>query len=137
MTTLAVRAVGGRELRPWVPLTPAVLLVLTAIAYPLTSGAGRDAVSWTIVVLGACLSVLHASLSRGARVGAGVALLVTTTAVAVEAVGLATGFVVSRAVDYSGAIAGLLIGSIVLAVITFRHVRRVLSELDYSYYAAF
>jgi hypothetical protein len=50
---------------------------------------------------------------------------------------IVAGFVVSRAVDYSGAVAGLLIGSIVLAVITFRHVRRVLSELDYSYYAAF
>ena len=78
------------------PMALAVLLVLTAIAYPLTSGAGRDAVSWTIVVLGACLSVLHAGLSRGARVGAGVALLVTTTAVAVEAVGLATGFPYGR-----------------------------------------
>ena len=52
------------------PMALAVLLVLTAIAYPLTAGAARDAVSWTIVALGAGLSVVHAGLSRGARVGA-------------------------------------------------------------------
>jgi len=78
--------------RDSVPLLLAVLLVLTAIAYPLTSGSGRDAVSWTIVVLGATLSVVHASLSRGLRTGLGVLLLVAVTAVAFEAVGLATGF---------------------------------------------
>ena len=74
------------------PLVLAVLLVLTAIAYPLTSGSGRDAVSWTIVVLGAALSVAHAAISRGLRAGLGVLLLVASTAVAFEAVGLATGF---------------------------------------------
>jgi putative membrane protein len=75
-----------------VPLLLAVLLILTAIAYPLTAGPGRDAVSWTIVLLGAALSVVHAGLSRGRRTGAGVLLLVAGTAVAFEAVGLATGF---------------------------------------------
>ena len=79
------------SVREAVPLLLAVLLVLTAIAYPLTSGSGRDAVSWTIVVLGATLSVAHAALSRGLRAGLGVLLLVAVTAVAFEAVGLATG----------------------------------------------
>ena len=74
------------------PLLLAVLLVLTAIAYPLTSGSGRDAVSWAIVVLGAALSVVHAGLSRGWRAGLGVLVLVAGTAVAFEALGLATGF---------------------------------------------
>ena len=74
-----------------VPLLLAVLMVLTAIAYPLSSGSGRDAVSWTIVVLGATLSVTHAAISRGFRAGLGVLLLVAVTAVAFEAVGLATG----------------------------------------------
>jgi putative membrane protein len=74
-----------------VPLLLAVLMVLTAIAYPLSSGSGRDAVSWTIVVLGATLSVTHAAISRGLRAGLGVLLLVAVTAVAFEAVGLATG----------------------------------------------
>jgi uncharacterized membrane protein len=74
-----------------VPLALAVAMVGTAIAYPLTSGTARDAVSWTIVVLGAALSVVHAGLSRGARTGLGVLGLVAATAVAFEGVGLATG----------------------------------------------
>jgi putative membrane protein len=87
----------------------AVLLVLTAIGYPLTSGSSRDVVSWTIVVLGAGLSVVHAGLSRGTRVGLGVFLLVTATAVAFEAVGLATGFPYGR-YAYSAALGSTLLG---------------------------
>ena len=74
-----------------VPLGLAVALVLTAIVYPLSSGSARDVVSWTIVLLGAALSVVHASLSRGLRTGAGVLALVAVTAVAFESVGLTTG----------------------------------------------
>src|SRR4029453_18971441 len=48
-------------------------------------------VSWAIVLLGAALSVTHAALSRGTRAGLGLLLLVAVTAVAFEAVGLATG----------------------------------------------
>lgn len=73
------------------PLVPAVLLVGTAIAYPLTEGGARDVVSWTIVLLGAAVSVLHAGVSRGGRTAAGVLVLVTVTAIAFEAVGVATG----------------------------------------------
>ena len=94
MTTAVLpRRVRARpSVREAAPLLLAVLLVLTAIAYPLTDGPGRDAVSWTIVVLGAALSVTHAAVSRGLRAGLGVLLLVAGTAVAFEAVGLATGF---------------------------------------------
>jgi putative membrane protein len=67
-------------------------LVLTAIAYPLTAGPGRDVVSWTIVVLGALLSVVHAGAARGLRTAAGLLVLVALTAIAFESVGLATGF---------------------------------------------
>jgi putative membrane protein len=87
----------------------ALLLVLTAIAYPLTSGAGRDAVTWTIVVLGASLSVLHAGLSRGARVAVGLFVLVSLTAVAVEALGLATGFPYGR-YEYGDALGPTVLG---------------------------
>jgi uncharacterized membrane protein len=85
------RQVSRPAALPWVP---AVLLVLTAIAYPLTDagGAVRDAVSWAIVLLGSTVSVVHATVSRGARTGAGVLLVTAATAVVFESVGLATGF---------------------------------------------
>jgi putative membrane protein len=75
-----------------VPLALAGLLVLAAIAYPLTHGGTRDAVTWTIVLLGAAVAVTHAGISRGWRTGVGVLLLVAGTAVLVEAIGLATGY---------------------------------------------
>ncbi len=87
--TERIRAAGPRALLPWV-LTG--VLVLTAIAYPLTDGGARTAVSWAIVLLGSALSVVHAALSRGARTGLGVLGLVAGAAIAFEAVGLATGF---------------------------------------------
>jgi putative membrane protein len=77
--------------RAAVPLALAGGLVIVAIAYPLTSGSARLAVTWAIVLLGAALSVVHATLSRGARTGVGVLVLVVAVAVAFEAVGLATG----------------------------------------------
>ncbi len=84
-----IRSAGPRALLPWA-LT--AVLVLTAITYPLTDGDARNAVSWAIVLLGATLSVTHASLSRGTRTGLGVLGLVAVAAIVFEAVGLATGF---------------------------------------------
>jgi uncharacterized membrane protein len=107
MTTLALRAPA--RLRPLLPLALSVLLVLTAIAYPLTSGGARDAVTWTLVLLGAAVSITHAALSRGARVGAGLLVLVAVTAVGFEAVGLATGVPYGRYV-YSSALGPTLLG---------------------------
>ena len=87
---LAARPGSRPAALPW---APAVLLVLTAIAYPLTDGGTvRDAVTWMIVLLGSTVSVVHATVSRGARTGAGVLLVTAATAVVFEAVGLATGF---------------------------------------------
>ena len=88
---LAARPGSRPAVLPW---APAVLLVLTAIAYPLTDDGGtvRDAVTWMIVLLGSTVSVVHATVSRGARTGAGVLLVTAATAVVFEAVGLATGF---------------------------------------------
>lgn len=97
--TGAVLARGPRArptVREAVPLALTVLLVLTAIAYPLSDGSGRNAVSWTIVVLGSALSVVHAGLSRGTRTGLGLLAVVAVTAVVFEAVGLATGFPYGR-----------------------------------------
>jgi putative membrane protein len=109
MTTLAAPGLPRLAVRRALPLALAVLLVLTAIAYPLTSGGRRDAVSWTIVILGAALSVAHAALSRGARTGLGVLLLVTVTAVAFESLGLASGFPYGR-YEYSDALGPAVLG---------------------------
>ncbi len=73
------------------PLVLALLLVAAAIAYPLTGGDARDAVSWTIVLLGSAVSVTSAAAAHGARTGAAVLALVAVTAVAFESVGVATG----------------------------------------------
>jgi putative membrane protein len=102
-------AVPRERARAGLPLALAALLVATAIAYPLSSGAGRDVVSWAIVLLGATLSVVHAWLSRGRRTGLGVLLLVSATAVVFEAVGLATGFPYGR-YTYSDALGPTLLG---------------------------
>ncbi len=108
MTSVAATRVRLPRLAA-VPLLLAVLLVLTAIAYPLTDGAARDAVSWTIVVLGSLLSVVHAAASRGARTGLSLLALVAVTAIAFEAVGLATGFPYGT-YRYSDALGPTLLG---------------------------
>jgi uncharacterized membrane protein len=100
------RSPAGRRV---LPLVLAAALILTAIAYPLSSGPARDAVSWTIVALGSLLSVVHAGLSRGARTGAGLLVLVALTATAFEAVGLATGFPYGS-YRYSDALGPTLLG---------------------------
>jgi putative membrane protein len=76
----------------WAPVVLAGALVLGAIAYPLTEGSARDAVSWTIVLLGAGVSVLSAAVGRGGRTGLAVLVLVAGVAVLFEALGLSTGF---------------------------------------------
>jgi putative membrane protein len=108
-TAVAVRGAARRDQRSAPPIVLAVLLLLTAIAYPLTSGAGRDTVSWTIVVLGAGVAVAHAGLSRGIAVGLRLLLLVAGAAVAFEAVGLATAFPYGR-YEYSAALGPTLLG---------------------------
>ncbi|MGY1730725.1 carotenoid biosynthesis protein [Geodermatophilus sp. SYSU D01045] len=91
------------------PLALAVLLVVAAVAYPLTDGAARDAVSWTIVLLGSAVSVASAAVAHGARTGAAVLGLVAVTAVAFESVGLATG-VPYGTYSYSDALGPTLLG---------------------------
>jgi uncharacterized membrane protein len=93
----------------WLPLALALLLVGTAIAYPLTDGSARDAVSWAIVLLGSAVSVSHAAISRGLRTGLGLLALVAVVAVLVEALGLATGFPYGE-YTYSDALGPTLLG---------------------------
>ncbi|WP_245784738.1 carotenoid biosynthesis protein [Geodermatophilus amargosae] len=91
------------------PLALAVLLVLAAVAYPLTGGAARDAVSWSIVLLGSAVSVTSAAAAHGARTGAAVLGTVAVTAVAFEAVGLGTGYPYGE-YTYSDALGPTLLG---------------------------
>jgi putative membrane protein len=102
-------AVRRRAPLAWLPLALALLLVGTAIAYPLTDGPARDAVSWSIVLLGSGVSVSHAAISRGARTGLGVLALVSVVAVLVEALGLATGVPYGE-YSYSDALGPTMLG---------------------------
>ena len=52
-------------------------------------------------------------------------------------INIAVGWIVSRSIDYSAAVFGLLAGSIVLAILAHRDLHRVLGDLDYYYYAAY
>jgi putative membrane protein len=105
------RSLGVRRPAPvsWLPLALALLLVGTAIAYPLTAGPARDAVSWSIVLLGSGVSVSHAWAARGARTGLGVLALVAVVAVLVEAFGLATAVPYGE-YSYSDALGPTLLG---------------------------
>jgi uncharacterized membrane protein len=91
---------------PWCLLA---VLVLTQICYPLTGGRVRAALTVLTVVLGYLLSVTHALLTRGRR--AAVVLVATATGggLAVEAVGVATGFPFGT-YDYSGQLGPKLLG---------------------------
>jgi hypothetical protein len=72
-------------------------------------------------------------------------LLLTLSCVgaAVRSVGVAlvvnvvVGFICSRAIGYSAAVAGLAAGAIVMTFVTARETRRMLEQLDYFYYAAY
>jgi putative membrane protein len=109
VTSLAARRVPSLSPRAGAPLVLAGLLVLTAIAYPLTAGAARDTVSWAIVLLGAALSVVHAWAAYGARTALGLLVLVGVTAVAFESIGLATG-VPYGSYSYSATLGPTLLG---------------------------
>ena len=109
MTAAVVTREGAPTVVRALPLLLAGALVLTAIAYPLTSGAARDTVSWTIVVLGSLLSVVHAWLSRGVRTAVGLLVLVAVAAIAFESVGLATGFPYGS-YEYSDVLGPTLLG---------------------------
>jgi putative membrane protein len=109
MSTALVARPGAPPVARALPLVLAAALVLTAIAYPLTTGSARDTVSWTIVVLGSLLSVVHAWVSRGARTAAVLLGLVAATAIAFESVGLASGFPYGS-YRYSDALGPTLLG---------------------------
>jgi uncharacterized membrane protein len=95
------------------PLAPAWLglaaLVGAQIAYPLVNGPGRTAVVVITVGLGFVLSVGHAVTNRGPRTALALVAVFAGGGLAVEALGVATGFPFG-AYDYTGALGPRLAG---------------------------
>lgn len=87
----------------------AALTVLTQIAYPLTRGDGRDALTVLAVVLFAATSVAHAAVTRGGRAAAALVLVAGGGGLLAEAVGTATG-VPFGSYDYAGTLGPQLLG---------------------------
>lgn len=78
----------------WRDLLPAGLLVVlvgTQIAYPLTIGPARDAVTVAVVLLTAGTALLHAAVTRGIGYAAGFLVIVSGIGLVAEAVGTVTG----------------------------------------------
>lgn len=87
-----MRRGGARgTVRRCVPLGLAVTLVLVQIAYPLTSGEGRDRVTVAVVLLSAGTALAHALATRGIRYAAGFLAIVSGLGLAAEIIGTATG----------------------------------------------
>lgn len=95
-----------RRLLPWLLLG---VLVLAQIGYPLTTGTTRARLTVATVVLGYLLSVTHALLSRGPRAAAALIAVATGGGLAIEALGVATGFPFGS-YDYSGELGPKLLG---------------------------
>lgn len=84
-----IRMDSPREL---VPAGCLILLIAVQIAYPLTSGSARDAVTVAVVLASAGTALVHAAVTRGVRYAAGFGVLVSGIGLTAEAVGTATGF---------------------------------------------
>ncbi|MEH1011564.1 carotenoid biosynthesis protein [Micromonospora sp. CPCC 206060] len=95
-----------RRLLPWLLLG---VLVLAQIGYPLTTGTTRARLTVATVILGYLLSVSHALLSRGPRAAAALVAVATGGGLAIEALGVATGFPFGS-YDYSGELGPKLFG---------------------------
>lgn len=91
---------------PWALLGA---LVLIQICYPLTGGGTRARLTVLTVVLGCLLSVSHALLTRGRRAAGALVAVATGGGLAVEAIGVATGFPFGT-YDYSGQLGPKLLG---------------------------
>ncbi len=88
----AVAEVGAPvTVRRLVPAVLAGVLILVQIAYPLTSGDGRDRVTVVVVLLSAGTALAHATATRGIRYAAGFLVIVSGLGLAAEIIGTATG----------------------------------------------
>lgn len=88
------RVAGGGITR--LPLALTSLTIAGQIAYPLTDGPARNRLTVAIVVLGGLAAVAHAATSRGLRTAAWLVLATAGLGLAVEIVGVRTGFPFGR-----------------------------------------
>jgi len=91
---------------PWALLGA---LVLAQVGYPLTAGATRARLTVATVLLGYLLAVAHALLTRGVRAAGALIAAATGGGLAVEALGVATGFPFGG-YEYSGQLGPKLAG---------------------------
>src|SRR5690606_5910976 len=87
-------ATGSTTAARWgrrVPMASAILLILTQIAYPLTSGTALDQVTIAVVLLSAATALTHATVTRGVRYAAGVLVIISGLGLSSEILGVATG----------------------------------------------
>lgn len=85
-------------------------------------------ISYSVLTIGLMNCLILFSLSQPKMAGSAI-----TTAVAVNTI---IGFVLSRWVDYSWAVIGLIVGAIVFTVLSYGSVRKVFRDLDYYLYYA-
>lgn len=74
-----------------VPLAPALAVIGLQIAYPLVHGTARDRLTVAIVITLAGTAVVHAAVTRGARLAAGLLTVTAVPAFAIEVLGVHTG----------------------------------------------
>ncbi|HEY2298907.1 MAG TPA: carotenoid biosynthesis protein [Jatrophihabitans sp.] len=100
-----------RNAHAGVQAVPAVfgIAVLAQVAYPLTSGAARSALTIAIVLIVAAAALLHALLSRGPRAVITLAVVTVLGGFAVEVVGVHTGVPFGR-YHYSDTLGAQLFG---------------------------
>src|SRR6185437_7240419 len=80
---------AGPVTAPWLGLAA---LIAAQIAYPLVDGPARAVAVVVTVVIGFAVSVGHAAATRGPRTALGLVAVFTGGGLAVEAIGVATGF---------------------------------------------
>lgn len=94
MTRVLTRVRGTVTARPsrWAPIALAAVAVALQVAYPRQDGGARDLLTVLIVVLFSGASLTHAAQQRGWRAAGAIAAVFIGGGLAVELLGVATGF---------------------------------------------
>lgn len=117
MTRVLTRVRGTATPRPsrWVPIALAVVAVVLQLVYPRQDGGARDLLTVLIVVLFSGASLTHAAQQRGWRAAGAIAAVFAGGGLAVELLGVATGFPFGDYAYAEGRI-GPMIGDVPLVI---------------------